>query len=239
MITSQDILKELESVKAIKDAVDFRYTELKEKRHADIQVIEDKYKKEMEEFNTKIFEYNEKISELEQQARILLVEEEWQEATSRGVINEFYINTMLKKCQLRSGVIIKQKKLLSNGIVVWMIHENDFSEYKLYLAFYEGKLVGTSYRDVARHAGDETHPYSFIGQFDKPLLSKKKYAHSEKEYEVNATFTVWMKELDRLDVEEITLIPMNQNTLDEIRKGVNNYWDYYGWERKEKSKLEQ
>ena len=237
--TSQDKIKEIEILKADRDIVKSEYNVLKQKEYAEIKIVEDKYRNELSNFNTKVSDLTKQIDDAQIEIHRLIHHEEWIGALSRGVIDELYINALINKCKIGSSNIdIKQKKTTPNNIDIWMISSNNFiCSYKFYLAFYKGKLVGTSYRDVSKHAGDPTIPFSFIGQFDKPLMKNKSYEHFVGSYtnvNANATFTDWMDELKTLNLKETILLPMNEDTLNEIKLGKNNYWSEYSWKDKQK-----
>lgn len=236
-LTSNDLFKELEAIEKNRDSHKKDYDSLKEKRYAEIKVIEDKYEPEMTQFNEKLFQLNEKIESIRKRANELVVEEEWQEAYSRGEINEFYIQALLNVMGIgMNEKDIKFKQTTKNNIDVWMVDSDAYySKFKLYLAFYGDKLVGTSYRDTPAHAGDSTEPFSFIGQFDDPLTVGKYNEVREKTYYEKATFQQWMRKLKEINPDEIDLMSMNKETIEELKDGVNEYWDYYGWERKLKT----
>jgi len=238
-ITSHDKKLEIESLKEKRELVDKEYQELCKERYVEIKVIEDKYEIGMSEFNEKLGAYKTKIHDANMEMHELARQEEWAEAVNRGVLNEFYFAAMLKRCKKSANVDdIKIKQTLKNGIDVWMIINDDYNPYKIYLAFYKGTLVGTSYRETSKHAGDPTTPFSFIGQFEEPLQMKKVFTAGEVYYE-NATFTAWIKELKKIDVDCATLLQMNDDTLDEISDGMNKWWSEYSWEDKAKELNQQ
>ena len=228
--TLTDKVKELEALEASKKIVDDKNDALNTKMHAELKVIRDKYKEELGGYETEIKDFQGKISVTTKEKNALVIEENWQEALSRGEINEFYLMSMIKRCEIDSyGKDIKHKQTLKNNIEVWMIIDDTSNAYKFYLAFYKGALVGTSFRYTAAHAGDDTYPYSFIGQFDDYIKNPE-----PKSWFDNASFTFWMRELKKLDLDEATLLPMNADTLDIIKEGVKDKWNYYGWKRNDK-----
>lgn len=237
-MNSQEKQKQVEDLQVKHDAVKVNYDELWRKKQSEIKIIEDKYEKEITNFQTELDGYKKEINDAQNEKRQLIIDEEWQEALSRGVINEFYLMSMATKAGLDRYWIeeVTQKKTLPNGIETWMIFSNGTSPFKFYLAFYEGALVGVSFRQHAQHAGDPTLPYSFIGQFDEPLQAKKYNEIRKKDYYVNATFTEWTKELKSLNLDEANLLPMNAETLEEIKLGTRDYWYEWNWSSKPKQK---
>lgn len=238
---TQEHIKELESKR---EELKAKRKEIWDKQEAELKVIRDKYEEELNSFNEEISEYDKSIKESFSAKQQLVIDENWQEALDRGVINEFYLKSMLEKAGVKSYFLedMVQKKTTKNGIETWMIFDDGTTPWKLYLAFYKGALVGISHRQKAAHAGDHTEPFSFIGQFDEPLMTRKERTtewNKGEEYFVKSTYTEWAKELKSLDLEEANLIPMNDETLEEIRKGIESYWYEWGWRDRAKDKEKQ
>jgi hypothetical protein len=233
----------IETAETQRDEVQAKYDKLYNEREAELQVIRDKYEEEMSGYKSDIDTLKSEINNAQNQKRSAVVEEDWQEAAGRGVVNEFYINTLLKKCKVSTMGInnITQKKPLPNDIDVWMV-QNEYDDYKLYLAFYEGVMIGVSYRRIPAHAGDPTVPFSFIGQFEEPLQTKKTYQRTGEDYLVNSTYTEWTKQLKSLDLKDADLeedyILIDEDTMVTIKEGVSEDWDEYGWPRKQKKLAE-
>lgn len=213
---------------------------LNEKKYAEIKIIEDKYKDELNELDLSFEALNVEFREIYEEERQINVSNEWNEAKVQNEINEFYLMSMLKKINVDIYWIeeIKHKQTLFNGLSIWMIIDTGpTSAYKLYLAFDKSGLVGTSYRLTSKHAGDETTAFSFIGQFDKPLKTEVKNPYNESFYYSNTTFQGWIRELKKLKEADFSPLPMNGDTLEEIRAGLQDYWSEYSWERKLKTSI--
>lgn len=230
--------KQLEIIADKRKVTNGQYQKLNTKMYKEIKVIEDKYAKDLNDFKKEIDANDDQVREIKKEIVQLTIDAEWQEATGRGEINEFYLASMLKKCgcdnyEFNNYIDIKYKQKLQNGLDIWVIANTSHgSPYKFYLAFFECGLVGVSYRETPKHAGDGTDPFSFIGQFEQYLIVSE--IIENRKYEVNATFQKWIKALKKLDKDTFDVMPMNEETLKEINKGLHEYWSYYGWQSKEK-----
>ena len=227
--TMENLTIKLESVQAQREVTDTEYGKVCSKMYAEKQLIEDKYDKEIKGFESQLRDFDAEILTLAKQVKQEGIDEAWNDASSRPEISEFYLMAMLEKLVIRPDVDIKLKQTLSNGLDIWtIIYDGYGTPWKFYMAFTGTELVGTSFRETSQHAGDTTIPYSFIGQFEKPLTKIEENPYGP-DREPNSTFLDWVRELKKLDQEDLPALPMNEGTLEEIRIGVNGKWSYYGW----------
>lgn len=244
MAKPSDIKKiDLADLQVDRDEAQKELDKVNDKIWEEKNAIDEKYKAERDAASSKLSQVKEKIDEMQKDIRRMVIEEDWDEAVQKEIVDEFYLKAFLTKCGLdfhisTSGIgssdSMSAKKPLKNGIRVWLINRDFLNHDKLYLAFHGTNLVGLSYRITARHAGDDTEPYSFIGDLDKLLTVVKKKKNWTVEKEFNSTFTDWMKELEKIDENNMPVIPTNSNTFEHIRMGVKDYWEYYGWQRRKK-----
>lgn len=201
--------------------------------YAEITIIRNKYQQELDSLTAQEKELSADIKNEKDAVKNNKINQAWEEAQAKNEINEFYLASMLEKLGIERCHLLgfTKKKSLKNGINIWLVSSRaDYAnEYKLYLAFKGAELVGTSYRDIAKHAGDATTPFSFIGQFDELLMAKKTSENYPEGWSVNATFTEWSKKLGELKEDEIPVMVMTEETLTELKDGINNYWSEYGW----------
>ena len=212
------------------------------------KAIDAKYKNEVTSASHALNSVKEKITALEYEIQQMVKKEEWEEACQKEHVDEFFLKSLLNMCGLSftpqhsdtfDGDTMARKKPLDNGIHVWLIDREWLNHDKLYLAFKGTELVGLSFRIKSQHAGDDTDPFSFIGDLNKLLTVRKKKSHYKDEHDFNATFTEWLRELKKLKADDIPTIPLSQETFSHINKGVKDWWEYYGWQRRVKELKEE
>lgn len=238
MENSTDITARLETAKRLRDIATKKHEALNNKMFRELQVIRDLHEPSIKPVKEALVTFEDEIRDLNKTLKTALINENWQEARGRGEINEFYVMSLMLFIDADDYWLkeVKHKQTLANGIDIWMIEHDGTQPYKFYTAFHKGQLVGTSYRHTARHAGDDTEPYSFIGQFDDLLTYEKLYKYSDEPVIMHATFQMWVRELKKIKADNIETIEMTDETVHEIECGVNDYWYYYGWNDKQKAK---
>lgn len=234
MTTLKKLNEHLESTKELREQKNAEYTKVCNDEHKELEVIRQKYKSGIDTLKTIVDDFDNDIRDTENKIREEEIDQVWLEAQSKNELSEFYFLSMMNKCGLDTygSIDIKHKKTLKNGIDIWMIIDDNYRAYKLYLAFSGQELVGTSYRETPKHAGDATLPFSFIGDFKQVLTGLKTRRGYINEREMNLTFQEWAKELKKIDVDTFDAVPMNDATLKEIKEGVKKYWCPFSWERR-------
>lgn len=231
----KSIKLDIEACTDQKDVLQVGFNLVQKEMYDEIESIKAKHKKDIDSFSGKIDSLNEKITKGNSEIIKLKIEQNWIEALNRGEINEFYLKSMLEKCGVNFYHIMemKHKQKLKNNVDVWMIVVEKYpNDYKLYLAFYGTELVGTSYRKIPKHTGDETWPFSFIGNFNDLIMMPAGYKSGDHEMMKNATFQQWLRDLKVIEEGDLALIPINDDTLSEITNGINEYWGIYSWDDK-------
>jgi len=222
-----NLLEVIELIREEREVLSKQNQKLSDQMYEEKKLISDKYEARLLAFKSDIEHIDDQVRSVGEEMKDAEISADWNEAATRGEINEFYFMSMLKMmghADLYSELDIKLKQKLPNGLDIWTIIESGRSGWKFYLAFSGTELVGTSHRDTARHAGDETFPYSFIGQLEDALTRMEKNEFNNREWSVNITFMEWMRELKKLKKGDLPVIQMSEETLKSIKKGLSGEW---------------
>lgn len=222
MRTVTEIEKVIEVAKVVQSSAASELEDVKSQFRVEIEAINKKYAPEIDPLQSKLDKVQDDISSLHRELMQTIIDRDWADAKSRGEINEFYLMSMMKKEKIDTyDVDIKHKQMLKNGIDIWMIVGGGYSDYKFYMAFVKDELIGTSFRFTAKHAGDDTTPFSFIGELSTILKVKKdSYGFLRS---VNANFQEWVRELKTLKEDNFILMPMTDEILERINKNMQLY----------------
>lgn len=220
----------LEIIREERTALNKQRNQLSNQMYEETKVIEAKYEFRLNAFKSNIEHLDDLVRSVGEEIADTELSEDWDEAATRGEINEFYFMSMLKMMKLvdlYSEVDIKIKQTLKNGINIWTIIEKSRGGWKFYLAYSGNELIGTSYRATASHAGDETFPYSFIGQLDTALTRLEENPHNSHKWTVNITFMEWVRKIKKLKSGGFPAIKMDKGALEAINKGLSGDWSDY------------
>lgn len=241
--SSKELQEELEQVQSQLKPKQDKYEELHNEKTAKLREFEKnldlEYNPQLQPLSKEIDDLDQKEDDLESQIRFAKINEDWELAIQKEIVDEFFILSMLKYYGIdtfwitykytdegkKNGIEFKQE--LKNGVGVWKVVDDGSSGFTLWLAFtFDGKLVGLSFRENSRHPGHDTCPYSFIGQLDNVLEVTKHVNDHIGEKEFNATFTEWKRELKKIKQEELQIIPFDDKFKETFPKGINNDWWY-------------
>ena len=165
------------------------------------------------------------IPELREQIVKAESEQNQERVMKEGKYDVGTFKTFIEKSLLLHGYLeITEKKTLDNGIQIFRVF--DSYNYTEWFAFYGLKCVGFSYRQVGRHRGDETIPFSFIGMIkqNKELMIKKEGKYGGNPYPQRLNFTEWIAILRNKKESLLKEINLNDN---EVRKIIGNHEGLY------------
>ena len=184
-----------------------------------IKEIQKPYDIKFRDSKNEITKLEEHISKCEEEIREIELKEKIEDSKKLGKYNPESFESFIKLNKLISNssyLEIKEKKELPNGIQIFKVE--DSYNWDKWFAFLKFKCVGFSFRRKGQHRGDETIPFSYIGEIDDKKeirLEKenKKWGTTEMK---NATFTDWKKKLEKLDPNKIKEINLKDKEVMKI-----------------------
>lgn len=169
-----------------------------------IEVINNSYRPSIEKLETDAEAHNKKRNTLRWELNKVPSKKLVYATIEKGYFTEESLEAFLGlnglSCQADYGYnskkkAVQEKKKLPNGIQVFSCNI-DYGKAKVWFAMKGLDCVGLSYRRKARHPGDDTYPYSYIGE---PMNKNKIYVMKENRWgnknKTQATYTDWNKKL--------------------------------------------
>ena len=117
-----------------------------------------------------------------------------------------------------------QKKSPQRDVDVWKIEYEGSTPapFNLYLAFYQGGIIGSSFRLVPQHAGDATYPYSIVDRLGQMVIEEK---GEQRTHRLPATYTNWYNELKTLQLHLTDPRWLHDgDTITWLREGIRTEW---------------
>jgi hypothetical protein len=181
-----------------------------EKARKPFQVLEKEYEEAREKASGKVWELQREIQDLHSKIAI-------RESVKAGSHSDDSFIAWCRLCDVECERALF-KKPLANGIQV-IKAQKDYADYDFWFAFRGTDLLGFSVRRRGEHRGDETTPYSYIGQTKKALEIKKKNRWGEIRPQY-ATFTEWMVELGTIkDTSKMAVLEPSKEMFNTSGKG--------------------